>query len=231
MTYETSQECLVDLTDECSDSISATKRKGTLPAQNQTAASLQIVLALNDNYKDFKRFLTRRVGDVATAEDVLQSFCVRVLKQNTALKNNRSTLAWLYTVLKTVLTDHYRRETTRQRNEAGYAEQCVNLGENIVELEAPSKYCACVSPLLDDLRRDYAQILYRADICQEPREALGQELNISPDNLRVRLHRARKAMFAALKSHCGSCCDTQFDDCFCGSTKSPAHKDPSPNYS
>jgi len=222
MTYQAGQECLVDLADDSSDQVSDAGWPTAPSTQNLPSASPQIVSALSDNYQDFKRFLMRRVGDVATAEDILQSFCVRVLKQNIALRNNRSALAWLYTVLKSVLTDHYRRESTRQRNEAGYAEQCMNLGENIVEQETPSNYCACVSPLLDDLRRDYAQILYRADICEAPRAALGRELNISPDNLRVRLHRARKAMFEALKSRCGSCCDTQFDDCFCGKSSTTA---------
>jgi RNA polymerase sigma factor (sigma-70 family) len=180
-------------------------------------ASAAIEAALNRHYRDFMRYLVRRLKDRATAEDVLQNFCVRVLTNSASLRENDSAVAWLYTVLRSVLTDHYRREATRRRHESGYAEQRVILGEDTVEHEDPSVICTCVRSLMPELRPDYAQILFRVDIRNEPRQALGAELGISAENLRVRLHRARQAMQNILKSYCESCCDQTFDDCSCDS--------------
>ncbi len=189
-------------------------------------ARLAIETALSEHYNDFRRYLVRRVGDLATADDILQSFCVRVLKPNAPLRNNSSAVAWLYVVLKSVLMDHFRRETSRRRSEANYAEQQVVLGLNIVEEAADGYQCCCVKPLIGDLRSDYAQILTRVDIRGESRESLARELKINPENLRVRLHRARRAIFKALKSNCGSCCATGFDDCY-GENSRPAGAPPS----
>ncbi|NOX74724.1 MAG: hypothetical protein GXP03_14275, partial [Alphaproteobacteria bacterium] len=124
-------------------------------------ARLAIETALSEHYNDFRRYLVRRVGDLATADDILQSFCVRVLKPNAPLRNNSSAVAWLYVVLKSVLMDHFRRETSRRRCEENYAEQQVILGRNIVEDAADGYQCCCVKPLIGNLRSDYAQILTR----------------------------------------------------------------------
>jgi len=180
-----------------------------------------IEAALSENYNDFRRYLVRRVGDLATADDILQSFCVRVLNPAVPLHNNASAVAWLYVVLKSVLADHFRCETTRRRSEASYAEQQVILGRDIVKDVIDGHQCRCVKPLIGHLRGDYAQILTRVDIRGDSRELLGRELKINPENLRVRLHRARRALFKALKSNCGSCCTTGFDDCYCKYSRAP----------
>ncbi len=174
-----------------------------------------IKMALSAHYTDFRRYLLRRVGNQATADDILQNFCVQVLKPRAPLRNNDSAVAWLYVVLKSVLMDHFRRETTRRRLETSYAEQQIVLGRDIVEEKVAGLQCSCIKPVINSLRRDYAQILTRIDMRGESREALGKELKISPENLRVRLHRARRAMYKALKLNCDGCCASGFDDCCC----------------
>ncbi len=171
--------------------------------------------ALREHYPEFRRYLLRQVGDQALADDILQNFCVRVLKRRAPLRNNDSVVAWLYVVLKSALADHFRREATRRRYEATYAEQQAVLGRDIVEDDSFERNCGCIKPLIGGLRSDYAQILTRIDIHGERRETLGKELEIKPQNLRVRLHRARQEVFKALKSNCGGCCATGFDDCYC----------------
>jgi RNA polymerase sigma factor (sigma-70 family) len=211
-----------DIQERSQDFVHQSSRRSTI--SQSIAANLRpprareaIEAALNRHYQDFMRYLVRRLKDRATAEDVLQNFCVRVLTNSASLRENDSAVAWLYTVLRSVLTDHYRREATRRRHESGYAEQRVILGEDTVEHEDPSVICTCVRSLMPELRPDYAQILFRVDIHNEPRQALGAELGISAENLRVRLHRARQAMQKILKSYCESCCDQTFDDCSCDS--------------
>lgn len=174
-----------------------------------------IEAALTGHYRDFLRYLVRRVGDVATAEDVLQSFCMRVMRSETVLRNEDSAVAWLYTVLRSVLTDHYRKQAAQTRRDTAYVRDQIALGEDITETELADGICGCVSSLVPDLRPDYAEVLQRVDLSGDTREKVAADLGISPTNMRVRLHRARLAVGRALKNHCGGCCETGFRDCFC----------------
>lgn len=177
--------------------------------------SLALEQALNEHYKDFQGYLIRRVGDRTTAEDILQNFCMRVMKNKTQLRDKNSAIGWLYTVLRSVLMDHFRKETTRKRSDARYAQEQIVLETDRVAPVADDNICNCLRGLLPDLRPEYADLLSRIDFLEEPREKVGTDMAISPENLRVRLHRARLAIGVALKQHCGECCETEYRDCFC----------------
>ncbi|MGJ5619106.1 RNA polymerase sigma factor [Sulfitobacter sp. MF3-043] len=172
-------------------------------------------LALKAHYIDFQRYLLRRVGDKATAEDVLHSFCIRVMQSETRLRDERSALGWLYTVLKSVLMDHFRKETVRNRNYTRYSQERMVLETDRAGQEENDTICNCLRGLLPDLRPEYAEILRRVDFLEEPRKLVAADMGVSQENLRVRLHRARGAIGVALKQHCGACCETEYRDCFC----------------
>ena len=172
-----------------------------------------IEAALTENYRAFLKFLARRLGDQSTAEDVLHSFCLRVARKSSGIKDSNSVVAWLYSVLRSVLVDHYRSEAVRQRGEAGYAQEQVLLGDDRVDLELEEAVCNCFRSLLPTLRPDYAEIIRRVDLSGEPRDKVAADIAITPTNARVRLHRARRALREAVIAFCGSCCELGFRDC------------------
>ncbi|MEO1138108.1 MAG: sigma-70 family RNA polymerase sigma factor [Pseudomonadota bacterium] len=175
----------------------------------------EIELALKRHYADFRKYLLRRIGDPATAEDVLQSFCVRAMQSRTKLRDSRNTMGWLYTVLRSVLMDHYRKETSRRRGENSYATDAAVQPEDVASPEQGEVICNCVTGVAAELRKDQAELLRRIEFDEEPRERVSAELGISAHNLRVRLHRARAALKYALLHHCGPCCEADFRDCYC----------------
>ncbi|HEU02418.1 MAG TPA: sigma-70 family RNA polymerase sigma factor [Aurantimonas coralicida] len=175
-----------------------------------------VAAALTDHRGEFLRYLLRRVGDRDTAEDVLQNFCLRVVSSNVDLRKSESVIAWLYTVLRSALTDHYRREAARRRREGSYAREQIALGKNPDEIDLEDSPCECFRELLPALRPDYAEILRRVDLSSEPRGKTVANLGISPGNARVRLHRARQALREAMHECCGSCCEHGFNSCTCG---------------
>jgi len=185
------------------------------PQQGQRAGSPALELALKAHYLDFQRYLMRRVGDKATAEDVLQSFCIRVMQSEAQLRDEGSALGWLYTVLKSVLMDHFRKETVRSRGDARYSQELMVLDGDRAGQENLDSICKCLHGLLPELRPEYAEILRRVDFLEEPRKQVADDMGVSQQNLRVRLHRARGAIGVALRQHCGACCESEFRDCFC----------------
>lgn len=170
---------------------------------------------LTDNHRAFMGFLIRRLGDRSAAEDVHQSFCLRAVRKGAELRDSESVTAWLYSVLRSVLVDHYRSEAARQRNEEGYAREQILHTNDCHDPEIEESICNCVHGLLPVLRPDYAAVLRRVDMSGEPRDQVAEDLGITPTNVRVRLHRARQAMRKALDRYCGSCCEHGFRNCDC----------------
>jgi len=180
--------------------------------------------ALTRNHHAFYRFLVRRLGDESAAEDVLQAFCLRVITSGSNLRNGGSVIAWLYSVLRSVLTDHYRSETARRRRDADYAREQTLLGNDRDEIELQEQLCNCFYGLLSKLRPDYAEIVRRVDFLGEPRENVIADLGITSANVRVRLHRGRQALRKAVVERCGSCCEQSFRNCTCGDQHSHGTK-------
>lgn len=171
--------------------------------------------ALTENHRAFLQFLTRRLGDESAAEDVLQSFCLRAVSRGAELRDSESAVAWLYSVLRSVLMDHYRSEAARRRRDSRYAQEQIVLGNDRDDVELEESVCNCFRGLLPALRPDYAEVLRRVDLSGNPREKVAADLGITPANVRVRLHRARQALRKALGDCCGSCCEHGFRDCDC----------------
>src|SRR6056297_2740314 len=79
--------------------------------------------ALLDGRWAFMGFLVKRLGNRADAEDVLQEFCIRVLTRKDQLRDAERMDAWLYTILRSTLNDHYRKGTRRSRLAAAAARE------------------------------------------------------------------------------------------------------------
>lgn len=178
---------------------------------------------LIENHDLFLRFLIRRLGDRDTAEDVLQQFYLRVVSRGSELRKAESVVAWLYTVLRTILVDHYRRETTRRSREADYAVM-QTLAEESWDAEPEDGACACLHKVLPTLRPEYWDVLWRVDLCETPPRDVALDLGIAANNVRVRLHRARQALRQALFQRCGSCAEQGCRDCHCDASASPGRR-------
>lgn len=186
-----------------------------IPADALSSASTALELALKGHYADFQRYLIRRVGNKAAAEDILHSFCIRVMQSKTQLRDEGSAIGWLYTVLNSALMDHFRKEAVRKRVDASYVQEQMILDGSGAGQSDDEAICSCLRGLLPELKHEYAEVLRLVDFLGEPRKKVAEDLAVSQENLRVRLHRARSAIGVALKQHCGACCETEYRDCFC----------------
>lgn len=172
--------------------------------------------ALTEYRPEFLGFLTRRLGDRNTAEDVLQQFYLRVIGHGSGLRQTESMLAWLYTVLRTTLIDHCRRESTRRNRENDYAMmQSVAEDSSNEEPEPGIGACGCMPGVISTLKPEYADLLRRVDLNETAPREVADELGVSPNNLRVRLHRARQSLKQALLRKCGKCAEQGCLDCHC----------------
>jgi RNA polymerase sigma factor (sigma-70 family) len=169
--------------------------------------------ALLDRRGAFLGFLTKRLGNRTDAEDVLQEFSIRVLARRHQLREAERLDAWMYAILHSTLNDHFRKLARRNRLLAAVTCEPEPLVAEYPEDE--SRLCNCAGRLITDLRSADAELIRRIDFGEDDRGNVAADLGLSRNALGVRLHRARAALRNALIAHCGTCCETGRDDCFC----------------
>jgi RNA polymerase sigma factor (sigma-70 family) len=183
--------------------------------EDLTPAAIRTLAEVHDS---FLQFLRRSLRNESDAEEVMQQFYLRVVVHASQLQNEESVLTWLRRVLQSTLSDYRRRAATRGRVEADFArKEAATPLPSVDDLEAFA--CLCLYKLLALLRPEYAEVLRRVDLENEPREATAAALGLIPGNLTVRLHRARQALRRALHLTCQTCPIHGYLDCGCDYTK------------
>ena len=159
----------------------------------------------------FLNFLSARLHDKAAAEDVLQAAYTKALEHSSSIRDDESTVAWFYRILRNTLIDHYRRTSVRDKGEAEYAAEAPLTYEPELEQTA----CACIGDVICDLKVEYRSAIEGVDLGGQSVEDFAKTNHITPNNASVRLHRARKSVARELTAVCGSCAEHKCLDCIC----------------
>jgi DNA-directed RNA polymerase specialized sigma24 family protein len=71
---------------------------------DRSDATLSRILA---HHATFLSFLKARVESAATAEDILQSAYIKAIERGSQIRDDESTVAWFYRLLRNAVSDHY----------------------------------------------------------------------------------------------------------------------------
>lgn len=156
----------------------------------------EVVATLNADKARVSSFLRRRVAP-ADVEDLFQQALLRATEHVDQVRDPAHLRAWFYRIVRGVLADHHAR---RQAHADKLALLANEPGE---PTEPPPAVCRCSITQLAHVRPDYAEILRRVDLDEEPVAEVAKELGITANNATVRLHRARKALRDQVQSFCG----------------------------
>ncbi len=159
----------------------------------------------------FLAFLTARVSDPATAEDILQTAYTRTLEKGGQIQKTESIVAWFYRILRNAVIDHYRRAAANGRALEGLSAET----PDSYEMEEQANLCTCVKSVVQTLKPEYRLALERMDLGDESIADFAKAEHTTPNNVSVRLHRARRAASKKLIQVCGSCADHKCLDCSC----------------
>jgi RNA polymerase sigma factor (sigma-70 family) len=133
------------------------------------------------------------------------------MKSAGELRDNESVIAWFYRILRRTIIDAYRRRDVRRRAlDAFEAEP-----SDTMTTEDERTLCGCLRLLVPTLKPEYAEVIERVELQQQPVESVAAELGVSASNLRVRLHRARKQLQERLEQTCRICANHGCMDCDC----------------
>jgi RNA polymerase sigma-70 factor (ECF subfamily) len=166
--------------------------------------------ALVDNHRAFLRFLERRLGDRALAEDVLQEAFARRLAKGSTLRDDEALIPWFYRALRNAAIDVKRRRGAANRALERFATELDGEDE-----PARKTVCACVARLATTLKPEYADALQRVEVDGTSVKDFAAERGITPSNAAVRVFRAREALRRQVAASCGTCAKHGCADCSC----------------
>ncbi len=171
------------------------------------------------NRASYIGYLRRRLNNPADVEDLYQDFCLRALAKAEQLRDAQAAHAWLKRLLFSTLQDHYRARHLTRRGLDVLAETQAVAAQGAPEdaSSAPEpRLCACVYEHLPRLKPDYRTVLWEVDFRGNPREKVAAALKLSAGAMRVRLHRARRALKETLRTGCPRCLDGGAEGCHFG---------------
>lgn len=169
-----------------------------------------------DRYSDYLyNYTIVRVNDHEVAQDIISDTFLAGLKSKDNFKGEATERTWLISILKRKIIDHYRRTNSNKgkaevrinyndtNNEGDWLEEQVedfsemNAQESMENEELGLAILGC----LDSINEKQAEIFKLKTIDGIDTETICNEYNITPSNLWVIIHRARKALADCLETN------------------------------
>jgi RNA polymerase sigma-70 factor (ECF subfamily) len=166
-------------------------------------------------YQEFqpkiRHYLKRMLGDQA-AEDIAQEVFAKVSRSLDSFKGISTFSTWIYRIATNAALDKLRSPSFKRSSKhipledcAGIADRNVWTGqaESTVDQEVVRKEMSeCVREFVDRLSPDYRTVLILSELEGFKNREIAAILEISLDNVKVRLHRARTRLKKELDSGC-----------------------------
>jgi RNA polymerase sigma-70 factor (ECF subfamily) len=168
---------------------------------------------LVENHRAFLRFLEKKVGDRALAEDIIQDAFVKVIERPEQAPADETVVPWFYRTLRNAAIDRFRRMRTANKAVEAFVKE---LGARALpDPDLERAICECVGRLAESLKPEYADALTHIDIEGVAVTAFAKERGLSASNAGVRVFRARQALKKRLEESCGTCAEHGCRDCTC----------------
>jgi len=169
-----------------------------------------------DKYSDYLyNYTIVRVSDHEIAQDLISETFLAGLKSKDNFKGEASERTWLISILKRKIIDHYRKINSNKgkaevritysnsENEGDWIEERVSdpytkTAEAEIENE---ELGMAINNCLDKLPEKQASIFSMKTIQGVDTESICNKFNITPSNLWVIIHRARKSMAECLETN------------------------------
>ena len=168
---------------------------------------------LLENHRAFLRYLERRVGDRALAEDILQDAFAKVVARPEQAPTDEAIVPWFYRTLRNAAVDKFRRRGAADRAYEAFARELETHETPSTDME--TEICACVSRLAATLKPEYAEALQAIEVTGTPVKAYAEQKGLSSSNAAVRVFRAREALKKRVIESCGACAEHGCLNCTC----------------
>lgn len=158
-------------------------------------------------------YLRRLVGE-HEAEDLAQEVFVKVSRALDSFRGDSRLATWIYQIATNTAKDHLRKPSHDQN--VSVANGSAESDEEIVDDAAPvtdtvlirKEMNECIRETIDSLPANHRTVLVLSDLEELTNTEIAEVLDMSLENVKIRLHRAR----ARLKKELGQKCQFYRDE-------------------
>jgi RNA polymerase sigma-70 factor (ECF subfamily) len=160
---------------------------------------------LAEHHPAIRRYILSLVRDPAEADDLTQETFLRAHRSRESLRDPDAALPWLYGIATNVSVDRLRQRARRAPLQSDADPEAVSPPdpEPSAVLNAEREEMSnCVQGFVGELSDSYRAVLFLHDVNGLSAREIGELLDDTTGNVKIRLHRARKKLRAVLESGC-----------------------------
>ena len=159
-------------------------------------------IILDDAYPRILRYVRSIVRDPAEAEDLTQDVFLRAYAARDTLRDPGARLTWLYRIATNACFDRLRQRARRPVVSDASLEESepVDAGPALQQVIDQDEMSACVQDYLADLSDHYRAVILLHDLHELTGPEIAGLLDVSLSTVKIRLHRARRKLRAALEA-------------------------------
>jgi len=169
--------------------------------------------ALASHRDAIHRYILAIVRDHATADDLTQETLLRAHKKLATLQDPGKLTSWLYRIATNICRDRFRHASYRNRpesldagddssRESDEANVVVDTSPRLDKVMEQKEMSSCVQHYLTGLSDSYRAVILLHDAEGLTNPEIAEMLAVSLATVKIRLHRAREKLRAALAKAC-----------------------------
>jgi RNA polymerase sigma-70 factor (ECF subfamily) len=161
------------------------------------------LLEIHDQYyQRVKKFILASVRDESVADDLTQETFMKVQGNLDTLRDRSKISSWVFRIAYHLCQDHFRALKNSSAREEVH-DGLVTLQEIPLQKKLEQEEMSrCVQDQLKLLPESLRNVLIFADVMEFTHQEIADILGLSVENVKVRVHRARKKMKDILKEKC-----------------------------
>jgi RNA polymerase sigma-70 factor, ECF subfamily len=165
--------------------------------------SLDFYSIFNQYHDRLKKFVTITVKNEWAVDDIVQEVFVRAHSKIDTLKDHDKIGSWLFRIAYRLCMDHFREESRNPSEEIldfrGMNASDYSTTERKLEQHQMS---VCVQNQMLLLPENYRTVIWLFDVLGFTLKEISDILELSTENVKIRLHRARKKFKSILNQKC-----------------------------
>ena len=160
-------------------------------------------------YTKVRKFILALVKDEWVADDLIQETFLRVQQKSKSLRDPSKLSSWIFRIAYNLCQDHFRQSKKSAKEESIDQDEREDLNEAFIqkELDIQKKLeqrqmGECVQNQILLLPKSLREVIIFSDIMEFSQQEMAEILGITVENVKVRLHRARKKLGTILEEKC-----------------------------
>ena len=155
------------------------------------------------HYDRVRKFILVLVRDEWVADDLIQETFIKVQRNLNQLREASKLSSWIFRIAYNLCQDHFRKLSQSSKSEHVLTGNREILAEPLFQKKFEQHQLGeCIQDKIRLLPESYQTVLALFDLMEFSHQEIAEILDISIENVKVRLHRARKKLKTILEEEC-----------------------------